>query len=135
MTQKFLFALMVLFWGIIPSKADDNNNGNGNGGSNDDDPIVLTRRSVPDPKKGPRMPSNQVVWFSYNGASEECSVTLTPNIEWATVTIEQIPVGFYYVGDVSQEDPTISVAIPSGHYRIPCTSDEGATFIGEGDIN
>lgn len=76
-----------------------------------------------------------MIWFSYDNATQQCEVAFNNDIEYLTLTIEQLPVGFYYTGEISADCTTISVAIPSGYYRITGTTEEGVTYIGEGDIN
>ena len=102
--------------------------------SKTNDPILLGRSKPGSPQK-PRKPSSQHLWFSYDSASQQCEVTMNDGIECLNVVVEQLPVGFYYVGDVTPDNTTMSVEIPAGYYRITCTTDEGVTFVGEGDIN
>lgn len=99
----------------------------------DKEPTIILIKHNPTQKRGPRMPSNQFLWFTYDGVSQQCELTMSASAESMSVTIEQLPVGFYYLCDVTPDYPSFSVDIPSGYYRITCTTDEGATFIGEGD--
>lgn len=126
-TLKSVSFILSVLMGLGTLYADD-------GSSNGKTDVLLERKS-PKPSRGPRMPSNQHLWFSYDSASQQCDVTMNDGIEYLNVTIEQLPVGFYYVGDVTPDNTTMSVEIPAGYYRITCMTDEGVTFVGEGDIN
>lgn len=125
--QFFLVTLISILIGFGTSYADNDDEK----GKTEVRLEYRTKRT----SKGPRMPSNQFLWFTYDGVSQHCELTMGASAESMSVTIEQLPVGFYYVCDVTPDYPSFSVDIPSGYYRITCTTDEGATFIGEGDIN
>lgn len=98
-------------------------------------PSIPMRPGSPFPTNRPRIPSNQLIWFSYNNVTQQCELSTNVDIEYLTVTIEQVPAGFYHTENVSTDNPTISIAIPSGYYRITCITDDDGTYIGEGEIN
>ena len=125
---KFHLLLLLFVLSVLPVQADEDRSNAGITG-------IKVEKQMPPFKNGPRKPSNQFLMFYYDSGSGQCEVQLGADMEWASVTIEQIPVGFYYVGEVSQEVQSFSVEIPAGYYRITCETDGGSTFIGEGDLD
>ena len=131
-----LFAFMLgMFVFAIPCNAD-----NGNGDNDDKDKtstIPVRRTSTPSAPVGgkPHMPSNQIIWISYDRSSETCEFSLPASVDYLYVTFEGEKTGYVYSTDVSVDNTTVSVSLPADYYTITCLSDEGATFYGEGYIN
>lgn len=95
--------------------------------------IRLGKSSPRNPHR-PRMPSNQCLEFYYFSETQECQFTFNYDIESLSVTIVEISTGAIYTGEVSQENPVMYQVLPSGDYHIICTTDEGDTYDGEGNI-
>ena len=128
-----LFAFMLgMFVCAIPCNAD-----NGNGDNDEKVTIPVRKREIKDPPTGgkPHMPSNQIIWISYDRSSETCEFSLPASVDYLYVTFEGEKTGYVYSTDVSLDNTTVSVSLPADYYTITCLSDEGATFYGEGYIN
>ena len=125
--SKFLISAVVLATPMFVI-ADDNNS------DPENPPIIIVKKTNPGYGQH-RIPSNQIIWISYDRSSETCEFSLPASVDYLYVTFEGEKTGYVYSTDVSLDNTTVSVSLPADFYTITCLSDEGASFYGEGYIN
>ena len=93
--SKFLISAVVLATPMFVI-ADNNNS------DPENPPIIIVKKD--DTGKGKhRMPSNQIIWISYDRCSETCEFSLPASVDYLYVTFEGEKTGYVYSTDVSVE--------------------------------
>jgi len=92
------------------------------------------RQMIPErytePLKGrKRVPRMGEVFFCYDNLSGICRITFPSRLGALSIILEDES-GFTFYGEVTCEDPTWQVSLPSGEYHITCTAPDGSVYEG-----